>query len=81
MGQSVEMEPGRAVVAVDGDRRPGALLKALMEAAPPTLRIIPISTDRGTVTVRVSLVPGPAAPEAEAPSDANAIDTPQRNRY
>lgn len=77
----VEMEPGRAVVEVDSDRRAGALLEALMKAAPPTLRIIPISTDRGTVTVRVSLTPGPAAPEAEAPSDAHAIDTQQRNRY
>jgi hypothetical protein len=77
----VEMTPGRAVVEVDGDRRPGALLQALMEAAPPTLRITPVSTDRGTVTVRVSLTPGPAGPGEETPSDAHAIDTKRRNRY
>ena len=57
----VEMEPGRAVMEVDGDRRPDALLEALLAAAPPTLEIIPLATDRRTIVVRIHQIPPPAA--------------------
>ncbi len=57
----VEMEPGRAVMEVDGDRRPDALLEAMLAAAPPTLEITPLATDRRTIVVRIHQIAAPAA--------------------
>jgi hypothetical protein len=64
----VEMEPGRVVMEVDGDRRPDALLEALLAAAPPTLEIVPLATDRRTIVLRIRPIPPPAA-EGETRGD------------
>ena len=51
----VEMEHGRAVLAVDGELGPVALLDALRRAAPEGVRITPVGTDDESLTLRVRL--------------------------
>lgn len=73
--QPRELERGRAVLLVDGHRSPSQLLQQLMRAAPPGLRIVPVAQDAESLSLRISLREGSAAP---APA---AIDTQDRNRY
>ena len=58
----VEMERGRAVLEVQADRDPDALVAALLRSAPPGLRVTPIDTGRDHFTVRVDWVGGEPAP-------------------
>jgi len=74
----VEMERGRVVLDVDGDREGEELLEDLLRAAPDNLTILPIDSDYDRLTLRARFRSAPAAP-AGAP--APAIDTPRRNRY
>jgi len=60
--QPVAMERGRAVLRVVADREANALLEDLLAAAPPDLRIVPLSVDAETIRLRVRNVTGsPAA--------------------
>ena len=80
----VEMERGRVVLRVVADREENALLEALLAAAPPDLRIIPLSADNGTLRLRVRQAAPPPAADVSAGrpgAGAGAIDTPRRNRY
>ncbi len=74
----VEMERGRVVLDVDGDREGEELLEDLLRAAPDNLTILPIDSDYDRLTLRARFRAAPAAP-ALAPGPA--IDTPRRNRY
>jgi hypothetical protein len=65
----VEMERGRAVLEVDGDRSPDALMSGLLRTAPSDLKLVPLAIDAETVTLRARLLAAPA------------IDTPDPNRY
>jgi hypothetical protein len=76
-----EMERGRAVLEVDGDRSPDQLMNGLLEAAPSNLRLVPLSIDATTLTLRVRFLGAPAAPGAGVWPGASPIDTPGRNRY
>ena len=63
----VSFERGRVVLAVDADREGPALLAALVAAAPPGLRFIPLETrDDGGISVVVDWT---APPSAAAPGD------------
>jgi hypothetical protein len=53
----VEMEQGTAVLEVESDRSAAQLLKALMRAAPPELRIQPLGADAETLTLRARFLP------------------------
>ena len=80
----VEMERARVVLRVVADREENALLEALLAAAPPGLRIIPLSAGGGTLRLRVRQAAPPPAAGASTGSPglgSGAIDTPQRNRY
>lgn len=76
-----EMERGRAVLEVDGDRSPDQLMSGLLDAAPSNLRLVPLSIDATTLTLRVRFLGAPAAPGAGVWPGASPIDTPGRNRY
>jgi hypothetical protein len=56
----VEMERGRAVLDVDGSRDPEALMTALVRAAPPNLRLVPLGSDAGTLRLRARFLDSPA---------------------
>ncbi len=80
----VELERGRAVLAVDADQGADDLLAALLKKAPPELRITPLGTGRNTLTVRAQTVstPGTASSVGERRGRGPAaIDTLDRNRY
>ncbi len=74
----VEMERGRVVLDVDGDREGEELLEDLLRAAPDNLTILPIDSDYDRLTLRAHIRGAPAAPSR---SPAPAIDTRRRNRY
>jgi hypothetical protein len=77
----LEMERGRAVIAVDGGRSPDQLMSALVRAAPSNLRLVPLGVDAQTLTLRASFVGAPAAPDPGIRRDRRPIDTPDPNRY
>ena len=77
----VEMERGRVVLDVDGDRSPYSLMSGLLEAAPSNLRLVPLSVDATTLTLRVRFLGAPAAPDPGVWPGAPPIDTPDPNRY
>ncbi len=64
----VEMERGRAVLAVEGNRDASELLRALWRAAPEGLRITPLVASGDRLTVRVTVDADPGAPAREAPA-------------
>jgi len=49
----VEMERGRAVLAVETSRSPRQLLQNLLRNAPPELLVTPLGTQAGTVTLQI----------------------------
>ena len=57
----VEMERGRAVLEVHGSRGPEDLMVALMGAAPPNLRLVPLGIDAETLRLRARFLGTPAA--------------------
>ena len=61
---AVEMQKGRAVIEVDGQRSPDELMAALVRAAPPNLRLVPVGTDGDTLRLRARFLDTPAAPGA-----------------
>lgn len=63
----VEMELGRAVLDVDGSRSPEELMKALVRAAPPNLRLVALGSEPGTLRLRARFLdtPAPMAPAAK----------------
>ena len=63
----VEMEPGRAVLLVDGNRPPDALVAGLVRSAPPNLSIVPLGIDDDGVHLRARFLGGPASREDGAP--------------
>ena len=65
----VELEPGRAVLDVDGELAGEALLAALVRAAPPGLTLTALETGPERLHVRVHLTPAP--PPASAPRPGN----------
>ncbi|MDJ0852627.1 MAG: hypothetical protein QNK04_30015 [Myxococcota bacterium] len=67
----VEMEQGRAVLDVEGDRTPDELVAALMRAAPPNLRLVPLGVDDETVRLRARFLDTPAAQNPERSSRAS----------
>ena len=67
----VEMEQGRAVLDVEGDRTPDELVAALMGAAPPNLRLVPLGIEDDTVRLRARFLDTPAAPSPERSSRAS----------
>ena len=67
----VEMEKGRAVLDVEGDRSPDELVAALMRAAPPNLRLDPLGVDSDTVRLRARFLDTPAAQSPERSSRAS----------
>lgn len=69
----IEMERGRAVLDVDGDRTPGELMAALMRAAPPDLRLVPLGIDDGTVRLRARFLGTPAS-QSRAGASSRARD-------
>lgn len=72
----VELERGRAVLAVDGSRSADQLLRALLRSAPPGLSLVPLESHEGTVRLQARFA-GAAAP----PAGGGKIDTSERNRY
>jgi hypothetical protein len=60
----VEMVRGRAVVDVQGSRSPDALMAALVRAAPPNLRLVPLGTEGDTLRLRANFLGSPASPDA-----------------
>jgi hypothetical protein len=77
----VEMERGRAVLEVDGDRSPDELMSGLLQAAPSNLRLVPLGIGRATLTLRARFLGAPAAPDAGGWPGPPPIDTPDPNRY
>jgi hypothetical protein len=77
----VEMERGRAVLEVDGNRSPDQLMNGLMQATPSNLRLEPLSIDATTLTLRVRFLGAAAAPDPGGWPGGPPIDTPGRNRY
>ncbi len=77
----LEMERGRAVLEVDGDRSPNELMSSLLQAAPSNLRLEPLGIDATTLTLRVRFLGAPAAPDPGAWPAVPPIDTTDRNRY
>lgn len=71
----VEIERGQAVLEVDADRDPRALLRSLVQAAPGKLSIEALEASSDALVLRLSLV----AP-AEA-TRAAGFDTPPAKRY
>ncbi len=58
----VEMERGRAVLEVYGDRSPDQLMTGLLRAAPSNLTLVPLDIDAATVTLRARFLGAQAAP-------------------
>lgn len=71
----LEMQRGRALLAVDGALEADALLAELLRVAPPQLEITPLAARSDSLTLRVALRPAAAAP------GAGAFDTQDQNRY
>jgi hypothetical protein len=69
----VEMQRGRAVLDVEGDRGPEELLAALLRAAPPELRLVPLGSDATTLRLRAVFLAPPA------PAGAGAAAGPPRD--
>lgn len=65
----VEMVRGRAVMDVQGSRSPDALMAALVRAAPPNLRLVPLGIDTDTVRLRANFLGSPAASDASPRTD------------
>ena len=65
----VEMERGRVVLDVDGDREGEELLEDLLRAAPDNLTILPIDSDYDRLTLRARFQGTPAAPAHSQPRD------------
>jgi len=57
----VEMVRGRAVLEVDGNRSPDRLMSALVRAAPPNVRIVPLGAEANTLRLNVRFLGAPAA--------------------
>jgi hypothetical protein len=68
----IELERGRAVLAIDGERAPEALLDDLVRGAPPGLRVVPLEAGGDTLSVLVEFGAPPA--EAGAGDAGDAID-------
>jgi hypothetical protein len=77
----LEMERGRAVLEVDGDRSPEELMRGLLRAAPSNLRLEPLGVDAASLRLRASFRGAPAAPDPGPWPGAPPIDTPDPNRY
>jgi hypothetical protein len=77
----VEMERGRAVLEVDGDRSPDELMSGLLRAAPSNLRLVPLGVDAATVTLRARFLGAPVEPGPRVRPGEPPIDTPDPNRY
>jgi len=77
----LEMERGRAVLEVEGDRSPDELMSGLLQAAPSNLKLEPLGIDGATLTLRVRFLGAPAAPDPGAWPAAPRIDTLDPNRY
>ncbi|MEE9607396.1 MAG: hypothetical protein V3U03_06610 [Myxococcota bacterium] len=65
----VEMERGRVVLDVDGDREGTELLEDLLRAAPDNLTILPIDSDYDRLTLRARFQGTRAAPARSQPRD------------
>ncbi len=63
----VEMERGRVVLDVDGDREGEELLADLLRAAPENLTILPIASDYDRLTLRARFHGAAAAPASSQP--------------
>jgi hypothetical protein len=74
----VEMERGRAVLAVDGERTASELLQALSRAAPEGVRITPLDASGDRLTVRVTLEGAPGAREGPGDPGAPGPEAPAR---
>ena len=73
----VELERGRATLDVDSELAGDALVAALIQAAPPGLRLTPLQTSPERVQLRVQRTAESAPGSIPAP----AIDTTKQNRY
>ena len=65
----VEMVRGRAVMDVQGSRSPDALMAALVRAAPPNLRLVPLGTEGDTLRLRANFLGSPASPDDASRAD------------
>lgn len=77
----LEMERGRAVLEVDGERPPDELMSGLLSAAPSNLRLVPLGVDDESLTLRASFLGVPAASDPGGGPGSRPIDTPDPNRY
>ena len=66
----LEFSRGRAVLAVDGDYGPEALLAALVDSTEPGLRVVPVRQEAETLTVLVDWTVPLAPAERSAPPPA-----------
>jgi hypothetical protein len=66
----LEFSRGRAVLAVDGDYGPEALLAALVDSTEPGLRVVPVRQEAETLTVLVDWTAPLAPAERSAPPPA-----------
>jgi len=67
----VEMQRGRAVLVVHSQRSPDGLMAALVRAAPPNLRLVPLGSDAETLRLRASFLRPPAAAGDDSSSDSS----------
>ena len=77
----VELERGRVVLEVDGDRSPERLMNGMLQAAPPNLRLVPLSVETAALTLRVRFQEAPEGSDSGSWPGAPRIDTPDPNRY